>query len=212
MASSKRKYDWQEPLPFTGSNASSCSRPVKQVAASTQSWMTPSHCKAESSLQPGWMNPLVCNFAKESSGFSDAPMPEIRLTIGELLLACKPECIRQDQDPWFKGNGPAELRSMLLKPCPFARSSTSKCSVCEGGLEPHDVITFRSMWNQMDRDTRSHYLHALHQREVDPTNVNRVRWVFLGKRVCIERLLQLLGTSKRAYYRQVWFEKICQST
>lgn len=76
----------------------------------------------------------------------------------------------------------------------------TQCSVCEGGLDYHDVTTFRSIWNQMDTDTRSHCLFALHQREVDPGKQSAMD---LGKRVCIEGFLQLLGTSKRANYRQV---------
>lgn len=204
MANGKRKFDWQEPVAFHP-------KPSKSLtiakASLDLSWTTPSHCQVEEKCklqkQPDWMTPLVTRCAKDDKAYSGSKMPEIRLTIGELLLACKPESTCIDKDAWHKGNGPAELASLLKQPCPFGRSSSNRCSVCENDHEYHDVFTFRSIWNQMDTETRSHYLCALHQREVDSSAVSRAQWIFLGKRVCIERLLQILGTSKRAYYRQV---------
>ena len=165
MANGKRKFDWQEPVAFHP-------KPSKSLtiakASLDLSWMTPSHCQVEEKCklqkQPDWMTPLVTRCAKDDKAYSGSKMPEIRLTIGELLLACKPESTCIDKDAWHKGNGPAELASLLKQPCPFGRSSSNRCSVCENDHEYHDVFTFRSIWNQMDTETRSHYLCALHQR------------------------------------------------
>ena len=131
MANGKRKFDWQEPVAFHP-------KPSKSLtiakASLDLSWTTPSHCQVEEKCklqkQPDWMTPLVTRCAKDDKAYSGSKMPEIRLTIGELLLACKPESTCIDKDSWHTGNGPEELAALLKQPCPFGRSSSNQCSVC----------------------------------------------------------------------------------
>ncbi|CAJ1425821.1 unnamed protein product [Effrenium voratum] len=127
-------------------------------------------------------------------------VPEVHLTLGMAILAGGQFGLTSSADAAAMAK---DVAAELAHACASSQSGSGACSVCEDGLQLQDVIEFRRAYHNLAVEGKSFLLSTCYAEGSASSDYTRVRWRFLGKRVCTRRLLKLLGTSARTFTKAV---------
>jgi hypothetical protein len=196
-------------------------RPWEQPAVSSQ-------CRVVGSQQAGlnskcisfkgWLKPSVSTAATVAALApavkrqcrQDVPGPqdsEVAATVDVNLssVLATTSLTAQEIAESCKANHAERVRYILKTPCIGRDSINARvCTRCAGKVDEGDAVLFCCLFSAMARDDQVNLLHGIYSagnlnEQVQPS---RMKWCFLGKPVCVQRLSSILGISMQTLYKR----------
>ena len=194
---------WAKP-PGLGSSAQPGTGTAPQRTTSAES------CVPCGRQTPSWANPALgsCTSACRSRSprrcQDSSSTHEVNLTMGCVILAAGLD-FRTSYDEIAAC--PERIDRVLQEPCVNPRTR-APCAICQGELPAEEVKQFCSYFRRLSPDQRSVMLSTcsnngddLSGRPSEDDKRRPINWSLLGHRVCIRRLLALLGMHAETFYK-----------
>ncbi len=131
---------------------------------------------------------------------------EVDLTMGMVVLATATQLNSYAK----QGMNPDRIKEVLAKPCVNPRTQ-KPCTTCEPGLRHTEVVQFCKYFHRLESDEKTTLLTTAtcfaddgsDEIEGVETFTSRTDWSLLGHRICVRRLLNVLGTHPQTFYKHV---------
>lgn len=203
-AHEKNTLDWLNPDVATSSSSlSSTSVPDWLHTPVAVKRACPSGVSNPKLKQAHWLNPQV-DSKFDSTPRSDAVPdqkssgPEIDLTIGTALLVLgETEHVVKQKD--LPKEIIQKVHSSLKNPCRHGKGKTG-CTACQPPWNASDAVAFVALWHSMTKDHKAILLNTLYEQAGSHAS-SRVCVKFLGQRICISHLCEILQTAPRTFYK-----------
>ena len=151
-----------------------------------------------------WLTPNVGTCRHDDSCTSQnvqhPAIPEIDITVGAALMVVGGDVEAVQKDDTHSKERVQKVQQMCKSPCRNGKGKNGSCTSCEDGLNSVDALAFLKLWNAMKGQQKTHLLNTLFDT-AGGFQASRVRVKFLGNRICVARLCQILQTSPRTFYK-----------
>jgi hypothetical protein len=111
---------------------------------------------------------------------------------------------------WLKDQHLQRIRVVLANPCSGLQAAGSKnagsttCSYCDHQVDAKDAATFSAILATLPTLDQCKLLHGSYNNRpaLSEAMPSRIKWNFLGARVCVRRLAAILGMCPRTFYKR----------
>ena len=203
-ADEKNTLDWLSPGVATSSSSlSSPSVPDWLNTPVAVKRACPSGVSNPKLKQAHWLNPQVdskFDFTPRSDAVPEPKPsgPEIDLTIGSALLVLgEAEHVLKQED--LPKEIIQKVHHSLKNPCRHGKGKKG-CTACQPPWNASDAVAFVALWRSMKRDHKTIVLNTLYEQAGSHAS-SRVCVKFLGRRICISHLCEILQTAPRTFYK-----------
>ena len=175
-------------------------QPWQQPVCSAATCSAQGTAGQRSSPHNNWCNPELFSRSQgrkhQARPHDNTPMVSVALDMPTFLMASRG--IAVDGEKMDKAK--VSIKKLISKPCP-----NKKCRCCEQHHDVDELALVQHLYKSMSSEDQSTMLSTCWTTGQPLLgNQARVKWQLLGRRVCVQRLAKLLGTTPRTFYKRVF--------